>query len=399
MKFKYYIFLSSKSFFYKKTNILNIFLFVLSMTMIVLVSSFSKSFNNFINNQIYGNINSHILLVNDIEDKDDLSDINNIKYMTDSNTFSHYVKTKNNETIKLVGVPDDFLKIINGKNFSDVLEDEVMICPSEFYLGNNPEKYDKDFLKNIHSGKELINTSFILESINYQKDYKIIGMYDINKYTYGEYNICFTKEKNIKKIYTKEIEKIKEECNKEGNNCDYIDNYNSIILVVKDINKIDETQKEIQAKGYMTMKLSNIDTSGIDFITTILLIVSISIMIVNLSILIISNNKFIQYNKKNNLIYKSLGYSNKILTKVNYLESIMLSIVCFAISIILWFVLYKIINNIFSTDIKTGFQICISYLSIIYSFISVLLVSLLSVYISINKKNNSIIKEFDDGEI
>lgn len=397
MKFKYYCLLAKKSFFNKKTNIINIFLLVLSMLMMVLISSFSKSFNNLITNQVNNNINYHILLIHGLKDTQLLSDVDNILYITDYTSFSYYTKTDKNKEIHLIGAPDSYIKTILRKQLN--INGNSIICPIKFYLGDNPEEYDKDYLSNIIDGTKLLNKTISLSSSNYKKNFNIIGVYNQDYYTYGEYNICFTEITNIEEFYNKDLEKIKSECDPKYQDCDDIGKNSTKLAVVKDVSKIDKTLDAIQSMGYSTNKLVDIDTTGINLITTVFIILSSIILVINFIILVVVNNKFLQYDKKNNLIYKSLGYSNNILIKVNYLEKIILTITSFFISILLEIIIYIILNIVFSSNIETGFSICISYLSIIYSFVVVLLSSMLSVYVSISKNKNSIIKELSDEEI
>ncbi len=399
MKFKYYLFLAKKSFLQKKINILNIFLLVISMTTIIVVSSFSKTFTNLIDNQVNGNINYRILLVHNITNIDELNDIENIDYVADYNSYSHYVTTEKGESLNLIGVPDNYLKILKGNNLSDVEERYTMICPSQFYLGADSESYDKSFLNNLHDGNEFLNKSFILKSLNYEEKYKIIGIFDVNSYTYGDYNVCFTTQNNILEIYKKEIEQYKKECDSEKEDCSSIGVSNSAIVVVSNTNELDNTQKIISDMGYLVVSLGKIDTTGVDFIVNVLIVIALIVMVITFIILLVYNNKFIQYNKKNNLIYMALGYDDKKLIKVNYLESCILSIISFLITLLICFIIYIVLNNIFIADIKTGCPICISYFSILMSFIFVLFVSLLSIYISLKNSDNSIIGGFVDEEI
>lgn len=397
MKFKYYYLLAKKSFFNKKTNIINVFLLVLSMLMIVLISSFSKSFNNLITNQVNNNINYHVLLIHGLNDTQLLSDVDNISYVTDYTSFSYYTKTDKNEEVHLIGVPKSYIRTILGKQSN--INDNSIICPTKFYFGDNPEEYDKDYLNNIIDGTKLLNKTISLNSSNYKKDFNIIGVYNQDYYTYGEYNICFTEITNIEEFYNKDLEKIKSECDLKYQDCNDIGKNSTKLAVVRDVSKIDKTLDIIQSMGYSTNKLVNVDTTGINLITTIFIILSSIILVINFIILVVVNSKFLQYDKKNNLIYKSLGYSNDILIKVNYLEKIILTITSFFISILLEIIIYIILNIAFSSNIETGFSICISYLSIIYSFVVVLLSSMLSVYVSISQNNNSIVKELSDEEI
>lgn len=400
MNLRNYLFLSSKSFFKKKINLLNISLLVLIMVMIIFVSSFSKTFSNLINNQIQGNIHHHVLLLENIRSNSsnvDISNIENIEYTAPQTTYSHYVVTNNNEGINLIGVPDYYLKKISNDKV-DVKVNDILICPSQFYLGENPEYYNKEFLRNLHDGHRLLNKTLDIESTNYKKKYTIKGIYDVNKYMYGEYNTCFTKQENIEEIYKKEIEAYMAECDSETMSCDYSQLPQTIVMV-KNVDKINETQKALQNSGYTVSKISEIDTSGINFITNILLTIVCIIVFISFIILLTSNSKFINYNKKNNLIYKALGYDNSILIKINYLESIILSIISFIVAITISIFIYHLLSKILIVDIKTGCPIQVSYISIIYGLIIVLITPLLSVYISLKNNNNSIIKDFSDDEI
>lgn len=171
-----------------------------------------------------------------------------------------------------------------------------------------------------------------------------------------------------------------------------------MIVVVNNYDNISDIEKQIQNMGYQTTRISDINTTGIDFIILILIVISVFILITTFIILLISNNKFIQYNKKNNLIYKQLGYDKNILIKINYLESIIITFVSFIISIIICLVLYITVSNNYGAQIKLQMPLFISYLAIIISFLLTLGISLLSWYLAI-KNNNSIIGEFRDAEI
>lgn len=393
MNFKNYYFLAIKSLYGKKSSILNIFFMVLSMFIMVFVLSFAKTYNNLITNQVNNNINNHILIINEEIDKNKIKDIQNIKYITNYTSYKHSVKLNDNNNINLIGIEDDYLKIENGKNLKDTLEKQVMICPTLFYL-NVEDNYEE--IDNFKNGNDLINKEFTIKSTDYNETYTIIGTYDANKYTYGEYNICFTRESNVSLIYEREIESIKKQCEQENRKCNIYSN--STMLIVEDVTKINETKQELENRNYNVSKLIEIDTTMINTITTIFLIISIIIMIINFIILLIANNKFIKYNKKNNLIYKTLGYSDSILVKVGYLENIIITILSFILTTIIVIVTYIIIYNILYLDIKTGLEIKISYISFILSFIFSLFTSLLSQYLLV-KNNGSIIEELNDNEI
>lgn len=400
MKFKYYLFLAQKSFFNKKINIINTLLLIISTIMIVFVLSFYKTFDSIIDNSLNNDINHRILLVHNIDDNLDLSQIGNVVFQTSFDHFSKYVDTNNDDSLVLIGVPDNYLEVNFGQNLFEVKEKHVMICPTQFYLGKDPEKFNQDFLDNLHNGTDYLNKSLVLQSDNYKENYKIIGLYDVNKYTYGEYHNCFTRQSNIIDIANAELEYMKQECNDEEQNCDNITSSGSTtLLVLNDVNKIDETKRSLQQKGYVVTQKATIVSSEINFFIIIVTVMIIGVIIITFVIMFIYNKKSMQYNKKNNLIYKALGYNNNILIKINYLEAIILSIVSLIISLIVCCIIYVTISHIFVVDIETVSPIYVSYFSFILSFVISLIISFLSIYFAINKNTNSIIEGITDEEI
>lgn len=258
MKFKYYIFLASKNLFHKKISILNILLLVIVITMLIIVSSFSKTLKNLINNQVNGNLKHKIILVNRLESEDklalNLENIEGISYLANYNTYSQYVSTNNGEILSLIGVPDDYLTILNGKNFDETDENKVLICPANFYLGDNPEEFNEEFLTKIHNGVNYLDKFFTITSNLYKEKYKVIGIYDENKYSYGEYNVCYTRQDNILEIYNSNRKYIEELC-EDDTNCN-IQEPLQMIVVVNNYDNISDIEKQIQNMGYQTTRIS-----------------------------------------------------------------------------------------------------------------------------------------------
>ncbi len=405
MKLKYYIFLANKNFLRKKINILNVFLLVVVMTMIIISLSFSKTFSNHINNLKNGNIKHNILLVNDIQSieqlEKDLQDVDGISFIADYNSYGDdSFRTENNELIILVGIADDFLKVLKGYNLNETTEEKVLICPSKLYFGDKPNEFDEEFSKKISNGENYLNKIINIKSRSYDDKYKIIGIYDVNKYSYGEYNICFTRQSNILEIYNAEMNYAEKQCETLNENCQNMEFFKQAVVFVNDYDTLLKVEEKLNENGYYShIRISSINTNGIDFMVFIVILISFTILIFTFIILLITNNKFIQYNKKNNLIYNALGYDNSILIKINYLESFILSFISFVISIIICMGFYIYLIHNYAVYLQYQMPICISYTSLILSFALILVTSLLSVYLAIKNNNNSIIGEFSDAEI
>ena len=400
MSFKRYLFLAKKNLFKKKINILSSFLLIIAMCITIFICSFSKTFRNFLDRQVDGNIISRMIYISSrTKDESDIQKVDGIEYVIKDSSNIAYTSTEDGNSLVLIGVPDEYVNVVRGKKLNQSSDDKILLCPKEIYIGNNDEEYNKDFHSNLHNGNEYLNKSLQINTGIYSEIYKIVGVYDNNKYSYGEYNICFTKSSNIETMYRENLEEQKRLCDDEVQDCEHIESEdNAFVALVKDGKKKNIIIEKIRGMGYYVSDIREVNISGIDFITKIFVGISIIVTILCFIILVISNSKFMQYNKKNNMIYKALGYDNKILIKVNYLESLLLVIISFILAIIIIGILYFIFSAKFYADIKTGMPLCISYISIILGFVFSLFTAFLATYISL-KNDNSIVEALNDSEI
>lgn len=400
MKFKYYFWLSSKIFFRKKINYLSILLLSICSVLIIISLSFLKTLVTYIENETSGNISHHILVVNSMNNNYNFENLDDyIEYVSDFKSYSRYVSTEDNEVIRLIGLPDSFLKKISNKFTEKEMEKNLLICPSKFYLGEISEDYDENFLNKIHDGQDFIDKKISLNSKGYKKVYKIIDTYDVTKFSYGEYNICFTFESNIKDIYESEANELLKQCQAKHDNCEKISLPDSKIVFVKDINDIDYVTKMLENNDMLARKMVNVSTKQIKLFTKIVLSIACIILLTSFSIIVISNNKFIQYNKKNNLIYKVIGYDNRTLIKLNYCESFTLATSSIILSTIMLIIIYLLLNKTFAISIAMGMNIYISLIGIIISLLILFITPFFSFYVALKNNNNSIIEELSDGEI
>lgn len=411
MKIKYYFFLAFKSLKGKKINILNILLLTISMTIIVAVLTFSKTIDLAIERDINGNIRQKTIIVYNLEDGSSFSKLDNVSYVSNLEFYYLPLETPNSEEINIIGVPDDYIEVVSGITLNETEESNALICPQKFYLGSNNDAYNEEYFNKLKDGDKFLNTKMTLMYIDkrdeynpitiYNEEYKIIGTYINEKYTYGKFNNCFTTIENIKKIYSTLVEYQKDICINSNKyiNCDDVGEVNSTIVVVKDVEKIDDTLKKIESMGYVANKMVETNTTGINFIKAVTTLIAIVTTFITFIILLISNNKFIIYNMKNNIIYKALGYDNKTLIKVNYLEFALLTLISFVLSIIMVFILSYIYSRIYIVDTTYLTPISFSISSFLFSLIIAIIVSTLAIYISLKKNNNSIVEELSDGEI
>ena len=270
----------------------------------------------------------------------------------------------------------------------------MLICPSHFYLGETPEEINDAFLYNLYNGEDYLNHKLLFNDIDTDDYYEIVGIYSENKYTYGEYNICFTSFENVKYINQQQMKRFYEDCE----TC-VADDDTSMFVVVDSYEDKAEVSNELRLLDYEIRDMTTVNTDSISLIIYIFLGISSIIILITFIIILVTNTKFLQYNEKNNIIYKAMGYDNKILLKINYVESILISIVSFVITAALVGIVYFILCKFFVADIKTGFNIQISELALLLSLIISMLLSILSTYIAIDNNKKSIIKGLEDSEL
>ncbi len=372
------------------------------MLLIIISGSFYKTFNTFLNNVVNGNLTFKTLIVfRNNTNIEEIEKISGVQYAVFYDSYSTYVKTDKGEEILLYGVPNDFVKTLYGNQLNNYKnEEKVLLCPSKFYLGNNPEEMNEEFLKNLHDGKEYLNQNLTFVGNNYSQIFKIVGIYSENNYTYKENNICFTSFENIKEIRDKNVDNICNNCDGDLTceiNCDP-SNF-PIYVILEDSSLKTSVSSELLDRGYEVREVSHVDVGSINLISRIILGISIMVLIIVFIILLIANTKFTQYNKKNNLLYETMGYDSKIVARINYIEGILLSIVSFLITLLLTWLLYHLLNKIFLVDIETGGKIYLSTISIFCSFFTSIIISLLSIFLSIKDRKPSIIGDLLDREI
>ncbi len=237
--------------------------------------------------------------------------------------------------------------IVVGKGFEEDATG-VAICPIMFYPSatNDIASIKKeDYL----DGKKYLNTKFTIkkneeaqdngmfyETENiYEKTYEIIGLYD-NRENASEPNVCYISPKDQKEFYDSTLKKANE-----------LSIWPKMVIVDNSQNT-QQVLNEISDLGFDASIMSWIDENEINVLNIICIaIISISIGGITLISLLylkkMSNNDMYKYG-----VLKALGYKEKHILFINFLQLSYQIFITYILSLIIIFIGIITINNLFA---------------------------------------------------
>ncbi len=272
---------------------------------------------------------------------------------------------------------NDEIKVIINKSYNFYLNDEKDIFKedinleiefivkeifNEFPFLNTPKiYYSYEYLFNYLKSKPAFNLSKLLDD-----ELNLINLYDyssdnqeLDSYSYYLFS------KNVDKITSKDFQKKIKENNLEIQNEAYI--MTSSFLSIMD-----------------SLDLALLLFNGILFLTSIILLVFINISIISSS-------------KRDLAILFSLGFNKKRMIFPHFIKDLITFIFSFLISISLNHILIKKINSIIFSKYSLDFKVNLNKSnSIIIFLISILIISIISLFISKHFRNISIYKELKE---
>lgn len=263
----------------------------------------------------------------------------------------------------------------------------VMVCPIAFYPNYNPLEIYKD---NIINGNDLLNNKYKVYFYNYVLDenkrpienellsyeFEVIGLYD-NTETLDDNGVCYIPAEDLKKI----IDAQKLENEKNSNiSIDY-----SIDVVVDDINNVTNVENELENNGFEV--LGTISTFDIQTINIIRIVIIVVLFISISSSFIISSlyiRKKMINEQKTIAILKTSGYLKKNIITIYVMQTLILNLIIYLLSIILFNISFYIIINriplLIGIDLLMG-KIKLRCLPYIISFvIAVIIPSIITLF-------------------
>lgn len=280
----------------------------------------------------------------------------------------------------------------------------VMVCPIAFYPNYNPLEIYKD---NIINGKDLLNNKYKVYFYNYVLDenkrpienellsyeFEVIGLYD-NTETLDDNGVCYIPAEDLKKI----IDAQKLENEKNSNiSIDY-----SIDVVVDDINNVTNVENELENNGFEV--LGTISTFDIQTINIIRIVIIVVLFISISSSFIISSlyiRKKMINEQKTIAILKTSGYLKKNIITIYVMQTLILNLIIYLLSIILFNISFYIIINriplLIGIDLLMG-KIKLRCLPYIISFVIVVIIPSIITLFGIKKMYKYDISKLSKGD-
>lgn len=280
----------------------------------------------------------------------------------------------------------------------------VMVCPIAFYPNYNPLEIYKD---NIINGNDLLNNKYKVYFYNYVLDenkrpienellsyeFEVIGLYD-NTETLDDNGVCYIHAEDLKKI----IDAQKLENEKNSNiSIDY-----SIDVVVDDINNVANVENELENNGFEV--LGTISTFDIQTINIIRIVIIVVLFISISSSFIISSlyiRKKMINEQKTIAILKSSGYLKKNIITIYVMQTLILNLIIYLLSIILFNISFYIIINriplLIGIDLLMG-KIKLRCLPYIISFVIVVIIPSIITLFGIKKMYKYDISKLSKGD-
>ena len=256
------------------------------------------------------------------------------------------------------------IEIIKGTN---IQKEYDMVCPNLFYPHDAYETiYKSDYLK----GKEIVDKSVVINN----QTFTIVGTYDAKKIR-NHLSECFVSKNTFKKL-----------------NPEKVDTSQLTIRVDKQ-----ENRREV-IRALTNIDITNIDINIINTNYNLIYIsIFITIIILFISFAIIYNfiKKKLRYRLNNYGILKVSGYQNKEIFKLDILENLIVSTICFIVSAIFFYIVYNlIINSISSLDYyiyTSEINLEINYFYILLSYLfMIIMIFIATKYLNYKYLNQSI---------
>lgn len=370
-----------------------IILFFLSLT-IIFIFSYKKTVETYFTAGIEKDPGYRTISVLRNEDTEEETAINEIKkinhvYAVFSDTAYYTILTTKNKyfsgDFSLTGSTNKtHPPVTTGKSIQNKNE---IVCPETFYpsenIGANKNLKKQDFI----TMKKLIGQEIVVEYpkiINENTDelemkttkLKIVGTYKNSK-AYLDESSCYGNYNLLGEIYNDTYE-----------NVDLSNQIDSIVVQVDSINNVDSVINELNSlRKYNSSRILEFDYSLIDILNTIVYVVTILCLIFSFITIIYITEKNLNLLIINTNILRTIGYKNKDIEKLNYLNTnflVLLISLIIIISITIFQIIYKTIIY-FRPLIFSKIPICIDYSSIVLSILVIALTYNISTIIY-NKK-------------
>ncbi len=371
---------------------------IISTVLVCGILIFNNSVNNYLNQSITKNIGFRTLVIpiktneGDLA-KEELESINHIEEIYSTKYSPQFVETNleyNNVDGKieiLYGTPNTIPNVVIGRDFEED-EKNSLICPINFYPNSSIYKINyEDMIKGENIlGKEIIlkyNTynlsdNSIIKEETAEMKVKIVGLYD-SKSVMGFNNQCYISGENMTEIVDSILKN-------ESDTIVY--NY---YVVVDDVNNLNSVINDAIKLGFDEKSIYIANSVDTELLSIIQVSICILLALVLCVIIIITSSytkKRVVYEKTNMGILRACGYNKKVVRNLYLVEIFFTNLFSYVAGVVTFLIMYFILN---STLLKSltylGIKISFSTLTIICSFLIIVIIPIFIAIININRKN------------
>lgn len=384
----------------KKSTILTFILIGISMSLILILSSYYATSYNGYYGEIRENIYYNTYWVTTDNEKNNISDIKrtleNVEHIV--GIFSEQLwinggiieEFKKNDKVDgrinlQVANNQTLPEIVEGSDFP-IKEGNYIICPQNFIpTGGTLEKYSRFDMLNLkeYLGKKInLNyMNFLTDREDLEIDLELVGIYK-NSNSLTDENICYVQEETLHNMYLKQNNISVENKNNEMTTSSFY------VQIDKYENK-EQVKKMLENYGYKVESITEVAYEDFDKISSNIATINIVLNFLIFGLLFLSLLKLLHDNLRYyNLLYY-LGYSKINICIINTTSNFILIFISSIITLFISTFLSKAFNIIlyFRPLIFSKFEVIIDYsplLSIIPSILLITLIVSLIGYVKLN---------------
>lgn len=330
----------------KKNNFLVAVIISLLISVIFLLNTYQKSWNNYLQTDIYEQLVFRSLQVfSDTSSEEEKVQLENISHIINVVPMSEYRSSvsiqefpnENNKTINIFSANNESIpEIVEGTNFPDN-DGYYMICPINFY----PYVYEEELRSSSKNQKvdlvpyvnEYLNLKYYgnLYVTNKNDEYifntkvQLVGLYKNSNYSVDE-NTCYVNEKTMNEMILNKYKDDQASYEFQKNN--------GFIINIDNVNNVNLVSNELTKLGFEYQEIAFIDTETVNYTNSNinLAIVVISVLVFVFIFLMLKRD-FKEDRQYYILLYK-VGYNKSVVKKV-YLFSMIIKVLIYYISLIL----------------------------------------------------------------
>lgn len=236
------------------------------------------------------------------------------------------------------------IKITNG---SEIINDYEIICPENFYpyslyITNDSGEFEKRLIeKNFIKANSLIGKK--IKVYNYQNEelfLKIVGTYKNRKL--DGLNTCYI-SKSSYDMFKSDYEVCSDdECYE----------YNSFMVLVDDFKNMNYVESELSKLGFSSIRQVSFDDLLFNQLVTIPTFLASIVIILSVVIMFSFIRKKCEKSRKEQAIFKSLGYKEKDIINIYKGELSICYFISFFISFLLYIFIYYFVYNNYLYELK-----------------------------------------------